>query len=107
MRLVAGAGGGGGARGRGWRAVRSWRAVGSDGAEGVHRRRGGGGDARAPAWRAREGAGAHLGAGISFCPSSNWSPPRVYPPDPPPIGPHPGYILLTLLHLVPTQGISS
>eukprot|EP00959_Pyramimonas_sp_CCMP1952_P025654 538882-Pyramimonas_sp.AAC.2 len=27
--------------------------------------------------------------GISACPSSNWSPPRVYPPVPPPIGPRP------------------
>eukprot|EP00976_Prorocentrum_cordatum_P030659 624006-Prorocentrum_minimum.AAC.2 len=38
---------------------------------------------------------------IYSCPSSNWSPPRVYPLVPPPVGPRPGYILLSLLRLVP------
>eukprot|EP00976_Prorocentrum_cordatum_P104957 1194097-Prorocentrum_minimum.AAC.2 len=31
--------------------------------------------------------------GISSRPSSDWFPPRVYPPVPPPIGSRPGYIL--------------
>eukprot|EP00959_Pyramimonas_sp_CCMP1952_P085049 1778279-Pyramimonas_sp.AAC.1 len=34
-------------------------------------------------------------------PSSNWFPPQVYPPLPPPIGSRPGYILPSLLRLVP------
>eukprot|EP00976_Prorocentrum_cordatum_P114039 1195792-Prorocentrum_minimum.AAC.6 len=43
----------------------------------------------------------------SSCPSSDWSPPRVYPLVPPPIGPRFGYILLSFLRLVPASGISS
>eukprot|EP00959_Pyramimonas_sp_CCMP1952_P297480 6223399-Pyramimonas_sp.AAC.1 len=35
--------------------------------------------------------------GISSCPSSDLSPPRVHPLVPPPIGPRLGYILLSLL----------
>eukprot|EP00959_Pyramimonas_sp_CCMP1952_P097409 2036329-Pyramimonas_sp.AAC.1 len=37
--------------------------------------------------------------GLSSRPSSDWFPPRVYPPVPPPIGSRPGYILPTLLRL--------
>eukprot|EP00959_Pyramimonas_sp_CCMP1952_P373435 7820718-Pyramimonas_sp.AAC.1 len=44
---------------------------------------------------------------ISSCPSPDWSPPRVYPLVAPPIGPRPGYILLSVLRLVPAPGISS
>eukprot|EP00976_Prorocentrum_cordatum_P094281 1189728-Prorocentrum_minimum.AAC.1 len=44
---------------------------------------------------------------ISSRPSSDRSPPRIYTLVPPPIGPHPGYILSSLLRLVPTPGISS
>eukprot|EP00959_Pyramimonas_sp_CCMP1952_P391593 8206172-Pyramimonas_sp.AAC.1 len=47
--------------------------------------------------------------GISSSPSSDWSPPRAYPPPVPlPIGPRPGHtLLLSLLRLVPAPGISS
>eukprot|EP00959_Pyramimonas_sp_CCMP1952_P066386 1386097-Pyramimonas_sp.AAC.1 len=45
--------------------------------------------------------------GVSSCPSSDWSPLRVYPLVLHPIGPRPGYILSSFIRLVPTPGISS
>eukprot|EP00959_Pyramimonas_sp_CCMP1952_P320942 6716549-Pyramimonas_sp.AAC.1 len=41
------------------------------------------------------------------CPSSDWSPPRVYPLVPLPIAPRPGYILLSLLRLAQMGGPAS
>eukprot|EP00959_Pyramimonas_sp_CCMP1952_P203341 4252206-Pyramimonas_sp.AAC.1 len=39
--------------------------------------------------------------------ASDWFPPQVYPPVPPPIGSCPRHILPSLLRLVPAPGIFS